>query len=178
MRQGSDILARPGNQLCRKRGNPSSLRGHSSTPSSKGCHLALPASTIVPKTQWNLIRDLGTLRAGFTETTAGDWQVCPLWTHQPVPAHEHTSGFVGHGRIGGRVLTRARLQSPDEHSVPGLTAAARASARDLGGTPRSWRACRWAGRTSLPSPAIGSIDPCNGRSSRRRPSSGSACRPG
>src|ERR1039458_9028545 len=52
MPRGSDILARPGSQPCRKRRNPSSLRGHSSTPSSKGYHLPLPASMIVPKTQW------------------------------------------------------------------------------------------------------------------------------
>jgi hypothetical protein len=30
-----------------------------------------------------LARDLGTLRAGFTETTAGDWPVCPLWNAHP-----------------------------------------------------------------------------------------------
>src|ERR1019366_2985657 len=57
MQRGSDIQARPGSQPCRKRKNPSSLRGHSSTPSSKGYHLALPASMIVPKTQWNLGRN-------------------------------------------------------------------------------------------------------------------------
>jgi len=47
--RGSDILARPGSQPCRKRRNLSSWRGYSSTPSSKGCHLALPTSMIVPK---------------------------------------------------------------------------------------------------------------------------------
>src|ERR1035438_7629925 len=56
MQQGSDILARPGSHPCRKRRNPSSLRGHSSTPSSRGYHLALSASMTVPKTQWNLGR--------------------------------------------------------------------------------------------------------------------------
>ena len=55
--RGSDILARPGSQPCRKRRNLSSLRGRSSTPSSKAYHLALPASMIVPKTQWHLGRE-------------------------------------------------------------------------------------------------------------------------
>src|ERR1039458_8989118 len=56
MQRGSDILARPGSQPCRKRRNPSSLRGHSSTPSSRGCRLELSASMTVPETQWNLVR--------------------------------------------------------------------------------------------------------------------------
>src|ERR1022692_4573308 len=41
----------PGSQPCRKHRHPSKLRGHSSTPCSRGYHLPLPASTIVPKTQ-------------------------------------------------------------------------------------------------------------------------------
>jgi hypothetical protein len=45
------ILARPGSQPCRKPRNLSRLRGHSSTPSSQGYHLALQASTILPKTR-------------------------------------------------------------------------------------------------------------------------------
>jgi len=49
MQQGSDILAHAGSQPGRKH-NRSKLRGRSSTRYSRGYHLQLPASTIVPKT--------------------------------------------------------------------------------------------------------------------------------